>query len=171
DKYFQANLKAPPDDVAGLAGDTHDWKQQWDDRIDRARKWPWKAESEPRIADWLKQNEKPLAVAIEASKRIQYYNPLVSKSNDPRTPRLLGSLLPNVQKCREIANALKCRAMLRAADGDFDGAWQDVIACQRLGRLLSRGATGIEGLVGIALVAVATDAQITLLGLSKHSSK
>jgi hypothetical protein len=168
-KYFEANLKTPPDDVVALFGDDRDWKEHWDDCIERARKWPWKAKSQPAIAEWLKQNEKPLAVAIEASTRTKYFNPLVSKIQDPKQARLMGSLLPSVQKCREIANALKCRAMCRAGEGDFDGAWQDLLACQRLGRLMAHSGTLIETLVGIALAAIATDGELTLLSQCKCS--
>jgi hypothetical protein len=172
----------PPDDILELFDeDVLDSKEQWNERMDRARKWPWKASDHGAIAAWLRQNEKPLAVAIEASKRPEYFNPLVSNldyfnpgvSNlrNPRGPRLIGAPLPNVQKCRDVVNQLRCRAMRRVADGDFDGAWQDLMACQRLGRLIMRGSGSlIEHLVGIALVAVATDGQVMLLGFSKASS-
>jgi hypothetical protein len=166
DKYFQAHLKPAPG-----TGGTGMEREQWDNRIERARQWPWKEADEPEIADWLKQNEKPLAVAIEASKRPLYYNPLVSNSSDPRSARLIGSLLPTVQMCRAVGTALACRAMGRLAAGDYDAAWQDLLACQRLGRLLARGATLIEHLVGVALVSVATTAELTLLSHGKHSSK
>jgi hypothetical protein len=170
--YFQLNLKTPPDDILELFDDEPDWQQSWDGQVERARKWPWKAEEQGAIADWLKQNEKPLALVIEASKRPQYYNPLVSKSQDPKQARLIGSLLPSVQKCRELARALNCRAMRRLAEGDFDAAWQDLLAAQRLGRLMMRGSGSlIETLVGTAMIAITTEAQITFLSHSKHSSK
>ena len=38
DKYFQAHLKDPPDDVLGFAGDEREWKEQWTARSDRARR-------------------------------------------------------------------------------------------------------------------------------------
>src|SRR5262245_5535318 len=94
--YFQTNLKTPPDDILELFDDETDWQHYWDEQVERARKWPWKADEQGAIADWLKQNEKPLALVIEASKRPQYFNPLVSKSNDPKQARLIGSLLPSV---------------------------------------------------------------------------
>ena len=43
DKYFQAHLKDPPDDVLDLVGDEREWKEQWTARSDRARQWPWRA--------------------------------------------------------------------------------------------------------------------------------
>ena len=172
DKYFGAHLKTPPDDVLGLiGGNASDWQKQWSDRFDRTTKWPWRRADHPEIADWLKVNEKPLALMVEAGKRPAYYNPLVSKSADPTAARLIGSLLPTVQMCRAAGLALACRAMARAGEGDYEGAWQDLLACQRLGRTLARGGTIIEDLVGIALVAIATNAEITVVGHGTHSSK
>ena len=168
DKYVTANLKTPPDDVLGLFDDPREWRQLWDDRLSRLRAWPWRFADEPHVADWLKRNEKPLAVAIEASKRPEYFNPLVSTKSDPASARLIGSLLPGVQSCRGIALALACRAMARLAAGDPDGAWQDLLAGQRLGRLLTRGATMIETLVGIAVSAMVTSSQLTLLDHGSH---
>jgi hypothetical protein len=170
DKFFEKELKAllvkapkPLDPTDALS--------KWRDRVDRAARWPWKKGEYPDVADWLKQNEKPLAVLVEASRRPEYFNPLVARSNDPRTPRILGSLLPSAQKCREVCRALSCRAMARVADGDFDGAWQDLLACQRLGRLIGRSGTILESLVGVALVATATDRQLILLGHGTHSAQ
>src|SRR5262245_2017439 len=112
DKYFEKHLK----DLAELKAidpldafepePEPDRRRQWSGRVDRAGKWPWKAKDEPEIAAWLERNEKPLAVAIEASKRTRYFNPLVSRPTDPQSARLINSLLPNVQKCRELGHAL-----------------------------------------------------------------
>lgn len=172
DKYFAANRNDPPDDLLELfPDDERDWKQQWQDRVDRATKWPWRSKELVDLAGWLKANEKPLSLMVEAGRRPRYYNPLVSTSGDPTAARLIGSLLPSTQKCREVARALACRAMARAGDGDPEGAWQDLLACQRLGRLLSRGGSLIEDLVGIAIVAIATNAQVTLVGHGPHPSE
>ena len=124
----------------------------------------------PHIAAWLAANEKPLAVAVEASKRPEYYNPLVAKKPEKGPSSLIGVLLPNVQKCREIANALTCRAMLRIQEGKLAEAWQDLLAVHRLGRLIARGGTLIETLVGIAINAVATTAEIVYLDKAKLTS-
>ena len=107
-------------------------------------------------------------MTIEASKRPDYFHPLVSKSPDPASARLVGSLLPHVQQCRGLVLALACRAMARTAERDVDGAWQDLMACQRLGRLIGHSGTMIETLVGIAIAAIATNAQLTLVGHGPH---
>jgi hypothetical protein len=165
--WFEQFFGTDPDEV----WPPPDRRKQWDDQLSRANKWPWTAKDRPALADWLKRNEKPLAVIAEAARRPKYFNPLVSRNPRPQEPRLIGSLLPNVQRCRDVANAVACRAMNRVAAGDFDGAWQDLLTCQRLGRHLAHGGTLIESLVGIAVVAIASNAELTLLSHAKPSSK
>jgi hypothetical protein len=57
---------------------------------------------------------------------------------------------PDLGTCREFAYALAARAMLRTGEGRYDDAWQDLLACHRLGRLVARGSFLLYGLVGIA---------------------
>ncbi len=52
---------------------------------------PWVAKDYPYIAGWLKANEKPLAVILEATGRPDYHNPMVSnKSGDEGWYGLIG---------------------------------------------------------------------------------
>jgi hypothetical protein len=137
-----------------------------------ARQRPWVEKDYPRIAAWLRANEKPLAVVIEATKRRNYYNPLVSlKSGEEGSYALMGALLPNLQPYREISTALVARAMLHAGAGKFDEAWQDLLACQRLSRLLMRGATLSEYLIGVAINSVASSAEQALLERANPTAK
>ncbi len=140
----------------------------WNDRVDFTRKWPWKATEYPDVAGWLKWNEKSLAVLTQASRRPKYFNPKISKSG---APRLINSLLPTIQKCRAVALALVTRAMLRAGEGDVDGAWGDMKTCRRLGRHVASGGTLIEMLVGIAMEVIATNSELVLIDRVPPSSK
>jgi hypothetical protein len=111
----------------------------------------WKADQHPLIADWLKRNEKPLALVIEATKRSHYFNPLVPKRTSKGTLGVISARLPTMQPCREMANALIARSMLNLGTGKAEDAWQDLIACHRLAQMLGRGGCSIELLVGFAI--------------------
>jgi hypothetical protein len=137
----------------------------------RATSRPWSAKDFTVIAEWLKANEKQLAVVSEAMKRTEYFNPLCSHRKEGEGSNLIASLLPTVQKCRELASALSSRAMLRVHDGKFDDAWQDILTCQRLGRLTSRGSTLIESLVGIAICQIANNTTLAYIEQAKLTSK
>jgi hypothetical protein len=133
---------------------------------------PWNAKDEPELATWLEQNRKPLALLVEATRRQEYFNPLVPKRTEDWSPGLLAAPLSSVAKCRELASALICRAMLSVADGNVDDAWQDLLACHRLGRLMTRGgATLVEFLVGVAIEGVAEKGDVQFLGHAKLTSK
>ncbi|MBA4066465.1 MAG: hypothetical protein C0501_22690 [Isosphaera sp.] len=141
------------------------------DQMDQARARPWKAADYPSVAAWLKLDEKHLAAVVGATKRPHYFNPLVSTRNkDGESGGLIGALLPSVQKCRELAAALTARAMLRVGEGKFDEAWADLLACHRLARLVSRGGTLIEALVGIAINQIACNAELAWLEAAKPTA-
>jgi hypothetical protein len=125
-------------------------REEWTKHWEAAGEKPWKKEQFPEIARWLELNEKPLALLIRASKFDHYYNPLVSPDNGSYSPRLMLAPLPNVQISRGLVTALCRRALLHAAADDYQLAWKDLLACLRLGRLLSHGGSLIESLVGYA---------------------
>lgn len=131
----------------------------------------WTARDYPAIAEWLKLNEKPLARAREATQRPGYYNPLVSKKSADDPGALINALLPAVQKCRDLSSALAARAMLRLGEGKTEAAWDDLLATHRLGRLVARGGTLIEFLVGVAIDQIASNGDIAFLASAPLSTK
>lgn len=132
---------------------------------------PWSAKDFNVIAEWLSANEKPMALVMEGCKRPGYFNPLASNRKEGEPSNLIAVLLPSVQKCRELASAFSARAMLRVGEGKYAEAWQDILTCHRLGRLMSRGGTLIEGLVGVAIGQVASNATLAYLDAAKLTSK
>ncbi|SRR5579871_2434075 len=183
DEYFKwLGIKPPPEQGDYFIPSSRFAREQlklvlgphpnaFDDELTQCSQGPWKAEEHPNAAAWLKANEKPLSLVVEATKRTHYYSPLVPKRTMEGPAPLLSSLLPSVQKCRELAQILTVRALLRVSEGRFDDAWQDLLASHRLGRLVARGATLIELLVGIAIDAVAAKADIAFLEHGKLKSE
>lgn len=137
----------------------------------RASSRPWAEDDYPAVAAWLGVNEKPLALVVRATNRTGYFNPITSGRKDGEPSDLSAGLLPGVQVCREVAGALTARAMLAAGSGKLDDAWRDLVTCHRLGRLVARGATVIEGLVGVAIAHQANDATLAYLEAAKLPSK
>lgn len=127
------------------------------------QKRPWTAKEFPKFAEWLAVNERPLLAVTDASKRPDYYYPFVSRPRDNAPKLLIGALLPLVQKVRELAAMLCIRAMQRCGEGKSAEALDDVMAVQRLGRLMARGASLIEMLVGIAIDALSRNTALAVL--------
>ena len=158
--YLKEHIKPATDDFSTF------WDQQsW------AAKRLWEEKEYPQIAAWLKTNEKPLTLMIEACQRPDYYNPLVSRRAEDQPGMIMGALLPAAQVCREVAMALVARAMLSTHAGKLEAAWRDLLACHRLGRLVARGGTAIEELIGIAIDQVAINAELAFLEAAGLPSK
>jgi hypothetical protein len=129
----------------------------------KAMQGPWKREEFPEIAEWLALNEQPLALVVEGTKRPKYFSPVVISNKENEDNPLIGVLLPGVQQSREFARALAARAMLRLGEGKTEEAWQDLLACHRLGRLVGRGPFMVEHLVGITIEGITTHADLAFI--------
>ncbi len=129
------------------------------DQQDEAMARPWSQEEFPLIAQWLEKNEKPLELVMEATRRPTYYSPLVGEEE---SALLIAVLFPAEQKVREVARALAARAMLRTAAGKVEEARPDLMACHRLGRLMSQGPMIIHRAVGGAITTIACQAHAAL---------
>lgn len=67
---------------------------------------------------------------------------------------MMGVLLPNLTKVRNLTRALCFRAQIQAARGEYSSAFDDLIICYKFGRLTGQGEKSIiEQLVGIGIQA------------------
>lgn len=108
----------------------------------------WSAAEYPRLAEWLKRNERVLLLVREATRPACYYQPRVATDE---LPRMFQTELPITQGSRGLARALIARALLRAHAGDFDSALEDFQNTHRLARLIAQGSTLPESLVGMLI--------------------
>jgi len=149
-------------------------RDEFNEDVDRAGARPWTAQDYPEVAAWLKLNEKPLAVMIEASKCTHYYYPLLGNRKHGKTEGLISAQTAGIQSCRSVAKALAARAMLRVAEKRHDDAWQDLLACHRLGRLVGRSGLLIGALAGNSVDRTACQADLAFLdaaGLDAKTAK
>lgn len=140
-------------------------------RLNDLRQHPWTAEQQPELRVWLKANEKPLAVVVEASKRPRYYSPLIPNRGEQGQKGLFGATLPGNETCRAMASALLVRAMLSTGEGNVAAAWRDLLACHRLGRLIGSGGTLIDGLLAAGIDQVASAADLAFLDHTRPDAK
>ena len=121
---------------------------------------PWSKEEFPVAARWLAENGPQIDLVVAASKRPRCYVPLVAEPDRPGT--LLSVPLPLLEETREAARCLRIRAMHRIHSGQIEEAWQDLLACHRLARLVSQRPTLVDGLVAIAIDGIATEGDAVL---------
>ena len=141
------------DDFVKAKTDKEDAALQLEEDLEKAMKAAWSRSDYPVLSEWLKANDKPLAMVLAATNRPRFFMPLVSKY-DP--PMVLDVQIPNLRRIRQAGKAIVARAMLKVDSGDIEGAMSDLMAVHRLARLTSQGPTLIERLVGISLEAIAT---------------
>lgn len=105
---------------------------------------PWTADKAPEVARFLTAHDASLNLMVEAARRDHYYMPMVrTREGD----FLFATLLPHLLELRDLANALKARAMLELGNEDGEGFRRDIVALVRIGRLMTRAATLVEWLV------------------------
>jgi len=130
-------------------------KDDWDHCVSH----PWKTKRYPLVAEWLTQNEHPISLMADASRCSRYYSPGIAGDDEPQ---VVCMILPVIVHTRTAARVLLCRAMLQAGNGEIDEAWNDVLAVHRLARSIGTGPTLIDGLVAIAIDAIASQGTATL---------
>ncbi|MFM8570531.1 MAG: hypothetical protein ACKOAU_02935 [Pirellula sp.] len=143
------------------------WKDQDNTAYDTAIAEPWTATDHPDLVEWLEKNEKVMGLIFEASLKNGYYSPWVVDKNGS----LFDVILPGVQVARDFARAFSLRAMLKLGQGDTTGAWNDLMVVHRLGRLVARGPSLIERLVGISLERLAMSGELKIISAHANSSK
>jgi hypothetical protein len=140
-------------------------RDELDHQLTRAMERPWTAQDHPRIAAWLEESEKTLALAIEATKKPRYFSP-----RDDRYLMLNGSSL-QVSDCHDLAEAFAARALLRVKLNGLDDAWQDLLACHRLGRLLAQNGASQDWLVAIMIDNIASEAGLAWVSSDGQDAK
>lgn len=113
-----------------------------DSEPDLPTTWPIKIDS--LTEQWVKANDHPLELLIEASKRPRFFIPF-DGGNRPQV--LVSVLLTHVQPFKESGQLLLMRATIRLNAGDIDGFREDLLATHRLARLLGHAPTAIERII------------------------
>jgi len=124
------------------------------DELVSATSWP--VTITPLTAAWIKANQKPLDLVVQASKRPRLFFPFYAGH---RPDVIEETLLPQLQFFRQTTLAVSLRALTRLQDGDAAGFEEDLMAPHRLARLLGEQVTIIEMLVGHATAELACQAE------------
>lgn len=123
---------------------------------------PWSSQTFPSLANWLKENDAPLDMLVEASRKPHFFSPSSGESLNPDIA-VAEMLLPHVQAARDVVRSLTARAMHRLSLGQHQQAWEDVHACWRYGQLVGRQSFLVESLVSISMRQAARNATIAIL--------
>lgn len=109
---------------------------------------PWAGYQAPTVARCLEMNAKPLELAHEACLRTRWYAPAIPLEAPSSSGSASSALLLTLQPTQDLSNLLILRAMLSLGEGQTEKARADLIACMRLGRLMTQSSTMYEHVSG-----------------------
>ena len=105
----------------------------WND-YSAAAEAPWSKSDYPLWAAVLERNKKTLNALTEGLQRPRFYLPLISPQKGAAM-LISCDAIADKDGARYAMRLLRLRTMLRLHDGDTAGAWQDIVALYRMGRL------------------------------------
>jgi hypothetical protein len=126
-------------------------------QFDEASSRPWSKEEFPVLAALLEKNAEPLNLLNQGTRLPRFYSPIVSKENS-----LNNCNFSLIIGCREINRQFVLRAMYRLHSGNIEGAWEDVLAGLRLGRLVGQGPFLIDWLVSSGVTVIMNSGTVSL---------
>jgi len=119
---------------------------------DRVMNSPWTLEEYPMMESWLEQASPVLDMLSEAVAKPAFCVPLiVPEGYESLQLLMINGSLTRVQDFRSFAREFQVRFQYRLGKGDIDGAIEDKVATQRLGRHIGRQGILIAYLVGLAI--------------------
>ncbi len=151
-----------PTTYGSWSPEAHQIWERAEDAIGNATASPWRSQDVPPLAEWLDANKERIDLLVEASARPRFFMPSAELLDPSNTEAIL--LLGPFQNVREAARVLTTRAMLHAGEGQYEAAWQDILAVYRWARLIGQGGTLVDQLVAAAINGMAVESTLVLLG-------
>ncbi len=106
---------------------------------------PWKRLEFPEVAKVLDGDDEPLKIVHAAAGRDQFYSPVITRGVDEVDPLpLVAAMDPMTTQLPYLVHSLRFRAMLNLGEGNHEAAWEDLLACFKLTRLLGMGPSKIH---------------------------
>lgn len=130
---------------------------------------PWTLADLPMMEPWLEKSEPVLDLVGEAVRRPTFCFPLVRHSEDATLVETMA--FGEIQRTRSFTRMLQSRAQYRIGIGDIDGAIDEVITCERLGRHAEGQGTVIARLVGIAVEGIAASLGVAAIRQSQPTEE
>ncbi|MBN2559732.1 MAG: hypothetical protein JXQ75_02215 [Phycisphaerae bacterium] len=128
--------------------------------------WP-DGEAGERLAGWLEQNKASLDLARQATTMDEFYMPFFRGDTDA----LIQALLPTLSDTRMLSKTLSVEAAYQMSKGSAEAAIECCLTSQRMGHQVGNGKTIIEGLVGIAVGALAQQGMMRIAESGKAGSE
>jgi hypothetical protein len=108
------------------------------------------------IEGWVQRCSDSLNIIAQGAEKPYYWRQYKANNSQEGDNSMMGVLYPNLIKFRYLSMAFCFRAQIRAAEGEYSQAFDDLVICYKFGRLVGQGEkTIVEQLVGFAIQAMA----------------
>jgi hypothetical protein len=112
-------------------------------------------EQKQLVEKWLTDNQEILEMVVAGTQRPYYWRTYANKHKQ-KTSEMISILLPHFNGFVNLARTLTMRARLRAEQGRYEEAFNDVKSCYRFGRHLKGEKFFIEQLTALSIEMMAT---------------
>ena len=120
----------------------------------RKKYWEFTPEQKQLMEKWLTDNHEILELVVAGTQKPYYWRTYGNKQN---TSEMISILVPGLNGFRKLVRALTWRARLRAEQGRYEDAFNDVKSCYRFGRHLKGDSFFVEQLTALSTEIVATE--------------
>lgn len=107
---------------------------------------PWTTDENPELFDWLSENEATLDAVVAASKKPDFYLPLIALDDGAR---MFSVTLEPIQSLRYLVQGLAVRSLYHVGRGDVAAARQDLDAIHRIALHCGKGPALVSKLVAV----------------------
>ncbi|MHC4371976.1 MAG: hypothetical protein ACYSW8_30595 [Planctomycetota bacterium] len=114
------------------------------------------------VERWVTEHSDALELIVEGSRLPHCWREY--QANDQVPSAVINVRLPDLSEFRELSRALRCRALLSAEQGRYEGAFDDVQSLYRFGRHTRMNKLLIEQIAGIVLEAMAVKTAREIVG-------
>lgn len=98
-------------------------------------------------AAWLTNNQPTFDLILKASKKSEYFSPMVCESSDRG---MMDAIIPTAALARGVLRGLIAQCQHQLAQGEAEKAWETILAAYRISRLFSREPTIVGYYLGVA---------------------
>lgn len=118
---------------------------------------PWTLDDAPELVDWIKEIDVPLDALAEMVRKPCFISPLLQDRESMETGKsqTMLSNFNDMQFYRSLARRFSARANYRIAQGNIDGAIDDILSIHHLARRMEQHGFLIHFLVAVAIESVA----------------
>lgn len=121
----------------------------------RKKYWEFTPEQKQLVEKWLTDNREILELVVAGAQKPYFWRTYTNRHKQ-KTSEMVSILVPHLSDYRNLVRALTWRTQIRAEQGQYEDAFNDIKSCYRFGRHLKGDGFLVEQLTACSIEMVAT---------------